>query len=81
MPLYTPDKLKEHLPKAYTAYGDGKVPGLTAVVPANLPLGTDREFFLTNFHNWDCLKRQSLSVGGKRKQLVLSLLQGLERKL
>ena len=47
--LYTPNKLKEHLPDAYAAYGNGKVPGLMPVVPGNLPLGTDREFFLRTF--------------------------------
>ena len=41
VPLYTPEKLKEHLLRAYATYGEEKVPGLTAVVPVDLPLGTD----------------------------------------
>ena len=41
-----------------------------AIMPPDLPLGTDREFLLTNFHHQDCLKRQSLNIGGKCKQVV-----------
>ena len=53
-----------------SAYGPAKAPGLTAVVPPNLVLGTDREFLLTNFHHRDCLKRQSLTISGKHKQVA-----------
>ena len=70
VPLYMPEKLKEHLPAVLAAYGPKKVPSLMAIVPVDLPLGTDREFLLTNFHNQDCLKRQSLKIGGRWKQLA-----------
>ena len=46
------------------------MPGLTAVVPPNLPLGTDQEFLLMNFPHWDCLKRQSLSISGRHKHVA-----------
>ena len=50
VPLYTPEKLEEHLPAALSAFGSAKPPRLTAVVPPNVPLGMDKEFMLTSFH-------------------------------
>ena len=43
VPLYTPEKLEEHLPAALSAFGSAKPPRLTAVVPPNFPLGMDKE--------------------------------------
>ena len=37
VPLYTPEKLEEHLPAALSAFGLAKPPRLTAVVPPKLP--------------------------------------------
>ena len=37
VPLYTPEKLEEHLPAALSAFGSAKPPCLTAVVPPNFP--------------------------------------------
>ena len=37
MPLYTPEKLEEHLPAALSAFGSAKPPRLTAVVPQTSP--------------------------------------------
>ena len=80
VPLYTPDRLGNHIPPASAAYGlPSKVPGFTAVVPAALvtsTMGPNKEFILTNFHCWGCLKRQSLTVGGKRKQVAFCLYCG-----
>ena len=64
VPLYTPEKLKEHLPAALSAFGSAKPPRLTAVVPPNFPLGMDKEFMLTSFHLRACLRRASLTVSG-----------------
>ena len=50
VPLYTPEKLEEHLPAALSAFGSAKPPHLMAVVPPNFPLGIDKEFMLTSFH-------------------------------
>ena len=50
VPLYTPEKLEEHLPAALSAFGSAKPPRLTAVVPPNFPLGMDKEIMLTSFH-------------------------------
>ena len=50
VPLYTPEKLEEHLPAALSAFGSAKPPRLTAVVPPNFPLGIDKEFMLMSFH-------------------------------
>ena len=37
VPLYTPEKLEEHLPAALSAFGSAKPPRLMAVVPPNFP--------------------------------------------
>ena len=70
VPLYTPEKLEEHLPAALSAFGSAKPPRLTAVVPPNFPLGIDKEFMLTSFHVRGCLRRASLMVNGKRRQIA-----------
>ena len=70
VPLYTPEKLGEHLPAALSAFGSATPPSLTAVVPPNVPLGMDKEFMLTNFHRRECLRRTSLVIGGKRRQVA-----------
>ena len=54
VPLYTPEKLEEHLPAALSAFGSAKPPRLTAVVPPNFPLSIDKEFMLTSFHIRGC---------------------------
>ena len=61
VPLYTPEKLEEHLPAALSAFGSAKPPRLTAVVPLNFPLGIDKEFMLMSFHVRGCLRRASLT--------------------
>ena len=70
VPLYTPEKLEEHLPAALSAFGSAKPPRLTAVVPPNFPLCIDKEFMLTSFHVRGCLRRASLTVSGKRRQVA-----------
>ena len=69
VPLYTPEKLEEHLPAALSAFGSAKPPRLTAVVPPNFPLGMDKEFMLTSFHLRACLRRTSLTISGKQRQV------------
>ena len=69
VPLYTPEKLEEHLPAALSAFGSAKPPRLMAVVPPNFPLGMDKEFMLTSFHLKACLRRTSLTISGKRRQV------------
>ena len=70
VPLYTLEKLEEHLPAALSAFGSAKPPRLTAVIPPNFPLGIDKEFMLTSFHVRGCLRRASLTVSGKRRQVA-----------
>ena len=70
VPLYTPEKLEEHLPAALSAFGSAKPPRLMAVVPPNFPLGIDKEFMLMSFHLRACLRRASLMVSGKRRQVA-----------
>ena len=70
VPLYTPEKLEEHLPAALSAFGLAKPPRLTAVLPPNFPLGINKEFMLTSFHVRGCLRRASLTVSGKLRQVA-----------
>ena len=70
VPLYTPDGLEKHLPVALSTFVNTGPPRLTAVVPLEFCVGTDREFLLTNFHRHECLVRQSISIGGKCRQLA-----------
>ena len=70
VPLYTPEKLEEHLLAALSAFGSAKPPRLTGVVPPNFPLGMDKEFMLTCFHMRGCLRRASLMVKGKQRQIA-----------
>ena len=68
VPLYTPDSLTKYLPAALSAFSGSSATSLSAVVPPQHPGGTDREFLLMNFHRHGCLVRQSLTVGGRRRQ-------------
>ena len=70
VPLYTLEKLEEHLPAALSAFRSAKPPHLMVVVPPNFPLGMDKEFMLTSFHLRACLRRASLTVSGKRRQVT-----------
>ena len=70
VPLYTPDGLEKHLLVALSAFVNAGPPHLTAVVPPEFHVGTDREFLLTNFHWHECLVRQLISIGGKCRQLA-----------
>ena len=67
VPLYTLEKLEEHLPAALSAFGSAKPPRLMAVVPPNFPLGIDKEFMLTSFHVRGCLRRASLTISGRQR--------------
>ena len=70
VPLYTPDSLTKYLPAALSAFSGAAPPSLSAVVPPQHTGNLDREFLLMNFHRHACLVRQSLTVGGKRRQLA-----------
>ena len=70
VPLYTPDILTKYLPVALSTFSGAAPPSLSAVVPPQHLGGLDREFLLMNSHRHACLVRQSLMVGGKRRQLT-----------
>ena len=70
VPLYTPDGLWKHLLVALSAFVSTGLPSLTAVVPPEIRVGMDKEFLLTNFHWHECLMRQSISIGGRCRQLA-----------
>ena len=64
VPLYTQKGLQKHLLAALSTFVSIELPSLTAVV------GPDREFLLTNFHQHECLIRQSIDIGGRCRQLA-----------
>ena len=70
VPLYTPEGLWKHLLVALSAFVNTELPSLTAVVPPEIHMGMDKEFLLTNFHRHECLVRQSISIGGRHRQLA-----------
>ena len=77
VPLYTPEGLEKHLPAALSTFASTEPPSLTAMVPPQIRVGTDREFLLTNFHWHECLVRQSITIGGKRRQMAFCLYCGV----
>ena len=70
VPLYTLDGLEKPLLAALSAFVNAGLPRLTAIVPPEFCMDTDREFFLTNFHRHEHLVRQLISIGGKCRQLA-----------
>ena len=70
VPLYTQEGLERYLPVALSSFASTGVPRLTAVVPPECHVGTDKEFLLSNFHQHGCLVRQSFTIGGRRRQLA-----------
>ena len=65
VPLYTRDSLEKHHPAALSTFVNAGLPRLTAIVPPDFRMGTDREFLLMNFHQHGCLVRQSISISGR----------------
>ena len=70
VPLYTPEGLWKHLLAALSTFVNTGPPSLTALVPPEICVGMDRKFLLTNFHQHECLMRQSISIGGRHRQLA-----------
>ena len=62
--------LRSDLMATCSAFGLAKPPRLTAVVPPNFPLSIDKEFMLTSFHVRGYLRRASLMISGKRRQVA-----------
>ena len=57
VPLYTQEGLERYLPMALSSFVSTGAPWLTAVVPPECHVGTDKEFLLSNFHQHRCLMR------------------------
>ena len=70
VPLYTHEGLQKYLPVALSSFPSQGAPSLTAVVPPEFRVGTDKEFLLLNFHRHECLMRQLFSLAGRCKQLA-----------
>ena len=70
VPLYTREGLERYLPMALSSFVSTGVPQLTAVVPPECRVSTDKEFLLSNFHRHGCLMRQSFNLGGRCRQLA-----------
>ena len=70
VPLYTKDSLVKHLSVALSTFPNAGPSSLTAMVPTDFGVGTDREFLLMNFHWPGCLGRQSFTIGGRHRQMA-----------
>ena len=70
VPLYTCEGLQKYLPVALSFFPSQGAPNLTAIVPPEFRVGTDKEFLLSNFHRHQCLVRQSFSLEGRCRQLT-----------
>ena len=69
VPLYT-HGLQKYLPVVLSSFTSQGVPSLTAIVPPEFRVGTDKEFLLSNFHRHECLVRQSFNLAGRCRQLA-----------
>ena len=70
VPLYTRKGLQKYLPAALSSFPSQGALSLTAVVPPEFHVGTDKEFLLSNFHHHQCLVKQSFNLEGKHRQLA-----------
>ena len=70
VPLYTQEGLERYVAVALSSFVSTGAPQLTAVVPLECRVGTDKEFLLSNFHQHGCLMRQSFTIGGRHRQLA-----------
>ena len=70
VPLYTCEGLQKYLPAALSSFPSQGAPSLTAVVPPEFHVGTDKEFLLSNFYHHQCLVRQLFSLDRRCKQLA-----------
>ena len=50
VPLYTHEGLQKYLPAVLSSFMSQGVPSLTAIVPLEFCVGTDKKFLLLNFH-------------------------------
>ena len=50
VPLYTHEGLQKYLPVVLSSFMSQGAPSLTAVIPPEFCMGTDKEFLLLNFH-------------------------------
>ena len=70
VPLYTHKGLQKYLPAVLSSFTSQGVPSLTAVVPPEFHMGTDKEFLLSNLHQHECLMRQSFNLTRRYRQLA-----------
>ena len=70
VPLYTREGLQKYLRVVLSSFTSQGTPSLTAIVPHEFRMGTDKEFLLSNFHRHECLMRQSFNLTGRHRQLA-----------
>ena len=70
VPFYTQEGLQKYLLVALSSFTSQGAPSLTAVVPPELRMGTDKEFLLMNFHRHTGLMRQSFNLSRRCRQLA-----------
>ena len=70
IPPYTSVSFQHYFPAALSAFPNQGIPSLIAVAPPDFHVGSDKEFLLSNFHQHECLVRQSFNIEGKCRQLA-----------
>ena len=70
VPLYTQEGLERYLLVALSSFASTGAPWLTAVVPPECHVGTDKVFLLVNFLWHGCLMRKLFTIGGRCRQLA-----------
>ena len=70
VPLYTCEGLQKYLLVVLSFFMSQGTPSLTAVVPLEFHVGTDKQFLLSNFHRHECLVQQLFNLTGRCRQLA-----------
>ena len=70
VPLYTCEGLQKYLLVVLYSFMSQGTTSLTAIVPPEFRVGTDKEFLLLNFHQHECLMWQSFNLAGRCRQLA-----------
>ena len=72
LPVVITDHWLNYLLAVLSSFTSQGMPSLTAIVPPppEFCVGTDKKFLLLNFHQHECLMRQSFNLAGRRRQLA-----------
>ena len=67
---YTPGEARRTFAGSFVSFRVSQASPPDGGCTPNFPLGMDKEFMLTSFHLRACLRRTSLTISGKRRQVA-----------